>query len=468
MKSVSARPLPIPRPPRLILALSLICAASSVPGAETIPPESLAFFETKIRPVLAENCYGCHSTEAQAKGKLKAGLFADSREGLLTGGETGPALVAGKPAESLLLKVLNHEIKGAEMPPKGKLSAAVIADLARWIEMGAPDPRLASAPIPKARHSIDVETGRNWWAFQPLKRPAVPEVAQKDRVETPVDAFILAKLESAGLAPSDPAGKETLLRRATFVLTGLPPTPAEREAFLDDASPDAYEKLVDRLLGSERYGERWGRHWLDVVRYAESGGYEFDGFRPGAYHYRDWVIRALNEDLPYDEFIRMQIAGDKLMPGEYAGASAAGFLVAGPYPGQITAKTAEKIRYDQIDDMVSAMGSGFLGLTMACVRCHDHKYDPLPQRDYYGIAAALATTVHSPVKIDLSYAETQKKLAVHNTAGAPLVAALKHYETTELPGRLEEWSRTERTKPASSAPWHCRAMRCAGTSRIRS
>jgi hypothetical protein len=453
MKPVSVPHLLAPPSCRWILGLSLVCAASSVPGAEDASPESLAFFETKIRPVLAENCYGCHSTEAQAKGKLKAGLFADSREGLLTGGETGPALVAGKPAESLLLKVLNHEIKGAEMPPKGKLPAAVIADLAGWIEMGAPDPRLASAPIPKARHSIDVATGRNWWAFQPLKRPAVPEVAQKDRVETPVDAFILAKLESAGLAPSDPAGKENLLRRATFVLTGLPPTPAEREAFLDDASPDAYEKLVDRLLGSERYGERWGRHWLDVVRYAESGGYEFDGFRPGAYHYRDWVIRALNEDLPYDEFIRMQIAGDKLMPGEYAGASAAGFLVAGPYPGQITAKTAEKIRYDQIDDMVSAMGSGFLGLTMACVRCHDHKYDPLPQRDYYGIAAALATTVHSPVKIDLSYAETQKKLAVHNAAGAPLVAALKHYEAMELPGRLEEWSRTERPKPASSVPW---------------
>jgi hypothetical protein len=437
-------------PAALLLA---VCPVLVARGAESPSAEQLAFFETKIRPVLAENCYGCHSADAQAKGKLKAGLYADSREGLLTGGETGPALVAGKPAESLLLKVLNHEIKGAEMPPKGKLPAAAIADLARWVEMGAPDPRLASAPIPKHQHTIDVATGRNWWAFRPLRRPDAPVVKRADWIRTPVDAFILARQEAAGVVPSDPAGREVLLRRATFALTGLAPTTGEREAFLNDPTPDAYPKLIDRLLDSDRYGERWGRHWLDVVRYAESGGYEFDGFRPGAHHYRDWVIRALNDDMPYDEFIRMQLAGDKLMPGEYAGASAAGFLVAGPYPGQITAKTVEKIRYDQIDDMVSTIGSGFLGLTMACVRCHDHKYDPLPQRDYYGIAAALATTVHSPVKIDLSYAETQKKLAIHNEAGAPLVAALKHYESTELPGRLEEWSRTELPKLGPAAPW---------------
>jgi hypothetical protein len=440
----------------------LASGLASVAGrAESPSAEQLAFFETKIRPVLAENCYGCHSADAQAKGKLKAGLYADSGEGLLTGGETGPALVAGKPTESLLLKVLNHEIKGVEMPPRGKLPAAVIADLARWIEMGAPDPRLASAPIPKAQHTIDVEAGRKWWAFQPLQGPAVPAVKRTDWIRTPVDAFILAGQEAAGVVPSDGASREVLLRRATFALTGLAPTTGEREAFLNDPSPDAYAKLIDRLLESERYGERWGRHWLDVVRYAESGGYEFDGFRPGAHHYRDWVIRALNDDLPYDEFIRMQLAGDKLMPGEYAGASAAGFLVAGPYPGQITAKTVEKIRYDQIDDMVSTIGSGFLGLTMACVRCHDHKYDPLPQRDYYGIAAALATTVHSPVKIDLSYAETQKKLAVHNKAGAPFVAALKQYETTELPGRLEEWSRTGQPKPDAAAPWQILDIRHA-------
>ncbi|MBL9155169.1 MAG: PSD1 domain-containing protein [Verrucomicrobiales bacterium] len=453
--------LPIRSCGRLSTLLLVAGLAPVVKGAESPSAEQLAFFETKIRPVLVENCYGCHSADAQAQGKLKAGLFADSREGLLTGGETGPALVAGKPGESLLLKVLNHEIKGAEMPPKGKLPAETIADLARWIEMGAPDPRLASVPIAKARHTIDVEAGRDWWAFQPLRRPDAPVVKREDWIRTPVDAFILARQEAAGITPSDPAEREVLLRRATFALTGLPPTPEEREAFLKDASPDAYPRLIDRLLDSDRYGERWGRHWLDVVRYAESGGYEFDGFRPGAFHYRDWVIRALNDDLPYDEFIRMQLAGDKLMPGEYAGASAAGFLVAGPYPGQITAKTVEKIRYDQIDDMVSTIGSGFLGLTMACVRCHDHKYDPLPQRDYYGIAAALATTVHSPAKIDLSFAETQKKLAVHNEAGAPLIAALRNFEKTELPRRLDEWRRTELPKLATSAPWQILDIRHA-------
>ena len=422
-------------------------------AAEGPTPEQLAFFESKIRPVLVENCYGCHSAEAQGKGKLKAGLFADSREGLTTGGETGPALVPGKPMESLLVKVLNHEVKGAEMPPKGKLSPGVIADLTKWIEMGAPDPRLASAPLVSHKKAIDVSAGKQWWAFQPMKRPAVPVVKTANWGRTPIDAFILAKQEAAGLTANGPAAKEILLRRATFALTGLAPSPEERDAFLKDASPDAYAKLVDRLLGSERYGERWGRHWLDVVRYAESGGYEFDGFRPGAYHYRDWVIKSLNDDMPYDEFIRMQLAGDKLMPGEYAGASATGFLVAGPYPGQITAKTVEKIRYDQLDDMVSTIGSGLLGLTMACVRCHDHKFDPLPQKDYYGIAAALATTVHSPDKIDLSYAETQEKLAVHNAAGAPFQAALKKFETTDFPARFEAWRKTSLPQLKSETPW---------------
>lgn len=440
--------------PRVVFLIPLLPALVSTAWSAKDPtPEQLAFFESKIRPVLVENCHGCHSAEAQGKGKLKAGLFVDSREGLATGGETGPVIVSGKPAESLLLKVLNHEIKGVEMPPKGKLSAAVIADLTKWIEMGAPDPRLASAPPVSHKKAIDVSAGKQWWSFQPTERPAAPVVKNAEWVRTPIDAFILAKQEAAGLTANGPASKEVLLRRATFALTGLAPTPAEREAFLKDASSDAYTKLIDRLLGSERYGERWGRHWLDVVRYAESGGYEFDGFRPGAYHYRDWVIEALNDDMPYDEFIRMQLAGDKLMPGEYAGASATGFLVAGPYPGQITAKTVEKIRYDQLDDMVSTIGSGFLGLTMACVRCHDHKFDPLPQKDYYGIAAALATTVHSPSKIDLSHAETVKKLEVHNAAGAPFQAALKTFETAGFPARFEAWRKTTLPTLNADAPW---------------
>jgi hypothetical protein len=398
------------------LVAAIVCPLAT--AADPLPPlspEHTAFFESKIRPMLAEHCYGCHSEQAQEKGKLKAGLFVDSRQGLMSGGETGPALMPGKPLESLLIKVIRHEIKDAEMPPKGKLPESVIADLTKWIEMGAPDPRLKVASVVKAKRAIDVASGKDWWAFKPLTQPGLPAVKNAAWPRTPVDAFILAKQEAAGLTPNNIASKEKLLRRVTFDLTGMAPTPEERAAFLNDQRADAYSKLIDRLLESPKYGERWGRHWLDVVRFAESGGYEFDGFRPGAYHYRDWVIKAMNNDMPYDEFVRMQIAGDQIKPGEYDGASATGFLVAGPYPGQITAKTVEKIRYDQLDDMISTIGSGMLGLTMACVRCHDHKFDPLPQRDYYGIAAALATTVHSPGKIDLAYAETQKKLAAHRT-----------------------------------------------------
>jgi hypothetical protein len=330
-------------------ALLLASLASRAFSADT--NDQLAFFESKIRPVLAQNCFECHSAQAQQNKKLKAGLLLDSKAGVLHGGETGPALVAGKPAESLLMKVLRHEIKGAEMPPKGALPAGVIADFAKWIEMGAADPRSGAAPVVEHKRVIDVKSGQGWWAFRPLAAPALPKVKNNAWIQTPVDAFILAQQEAKGLSPNSLAAKEQLLRRATFDLTGLAPTAEEQAAFLQDSSADAYERLVDRLLASKHYGERWGRHWLDVVRFAESNGYEFDAFRAGAYHYRDWVIDALNADMPYDQFIRMQLAGDKLMPGELDGARAVGFLVAGPYPGQITAKTREKIRYDQIDDL---------------------------------------------------------------------------------------------------------------------
>ena len=438
---------------RSLALTSAVFVLTLAQAAEPLSSEHLAFFESKVRPVLVEHCYSCHSEEAKEKGKLKAGLYVDSREGLLTGGETGAALVPGKPMESLFVKVIKHEIKDAEMPPKGKLPEAVIADLAKWIEMGAPDPRIAAAPLTKPKREINVNEGKQWWAFKPLVQPPVPNVKNTAWKRTPLDAFILAKQEAEGLKANPMTSREKLLRRATYDLTGLAPTPEEREAFLKDESADAYARLVDRLLDSERYGERWGRHWLDVVRFAESGGYEFDGFRPGAYQYRDWVIKALNKDMPFNEFVRMQLAGDKLKPNDYDGACATGFLVAGPYPGQITAKTVEKIRYDQLDDMVSTMGSGLLGLTMACVRCHDHKYDPLPQKDYYGIAAALATTVQSASKFDLAREETERKLAAHNKAGAPLMAALKKFEAEELPKHFASWQKTSLPKLHADAPW---------------
>lgn len=434
----------------LLLSSALVLTARG----ENVSPEQLAFFESKVRPVLSEHCYGCHSAAAKEKGKLKAELFLDSKQGVLTGGETGPAVLPGKPDESLLMKVLRHQIKDAEMPPKGALPSAVIADLAKWVEMGAPDPRNeVVAEAAKSKRVIDVAKGKDWWAFKPLTKPQLPVVKNTAWVKTTVDAFILAKQEAAGLQPNEMAAKEKLLRRVTFDLTGLAPTPEERAEFLKDTQADAYARLVDRLLNSKQYGERWGRHWLDVVRYAESNGYEFDAFRPGAYHYRDWVINALNNDMPYDEFIRMQLAGDKLKPGDYQGSSAVGFLVSGPYPGQITAKTREKIRYDQLDDMISTIGNGMLGISMNCIRCHDHKYDPLPQKDYYGFAAALARTVQSASKLDLSVAENKQRLIDHDKAGASLTAELKKYESEKLPSRFDEWKRKELPKLKSTAPW---------------
>jgi hypothetical protein len=332
-------------------------------------PDGIAFFEAKIRPVLAEHCYQCHSADALRAGKLKANLLVDSREGMAKGGESGAAVVPGKREDSLLLAALKYD--GFEMPPAGKLPDEVIADFEKWIDMGAPDPRDEPAAAVDER-TIDVEAGRRHWSYRRLGPVSPPDVKNTAWPANDIDGFILARQEAAGIGPNPAAAKETLARRVTFDLTGLPPTPEELQAFLADESPDAYDKLVDRLLASPRFGERWARHWLDTVRYGESSGYEFDGDRPHAHHYRDWVIKALNADLPYDEFLRMQVAGDLIKPGDYDATAATGFLVAGPYPGQVTAKTVEPIRYDQLDDMVATLGSSVLGMTIGCARCHDH------------------------------------------------------------------------------------------------
>ncbi len=451
---------------RLSLAAALWLAFSLVPAvaAPAAPaPEGVAFFEQKIRPVLVSTCYECHSAGAKANGKLKGGLFLDTRAALLTGGDEGPVLVPGKPDDSLLIKAVRWSREDLHMPPKKKLPPEVIADFEKWVAMGAPDPR--TGEVAKARREINIPQGRDYWAFRPLKPVPVPTVKNAAWAKTPVDRFILARQEKAGLTPSKPIAPEQLLRRATFDLTGLPPTPEEVAAFVADSSPNALASVVNKLLAKSAYGERWGRHWLDVVRFAESGGYEFDGFRPGAFHYRDWVIRALNDGMPYDRFIRWQLAGDRIQPDTLEGASAAGFLVAGPYPGQITAKTIERIRYDQLDDMVSTIGSGFLGLTFGCVRCHDHKYDPIPQTDYYGIAAALARTVHGDLKIDRSHEETQRKLAAHKLAAEPLQAALKQFEAEQFPARFATFLTSEPAQQTNAAPWQmCDVTSAAATS----
>ncbi len=428
----------------------LIVLFPSFVNAQAPDPKAVEFFEQKIRPVLAQHCYSCHSEDARNAKKLKAKLYLDSAEGTLDGGESGSVIVKGKAAESLLIKALKFD--GLEMPPTGKLPEDVIADFVKWIEMGAVDPRVGRKPG-AAKREINLDEGRQFWSFKPLQTVSPPEPKSAAWRGTAIDRFVAAKHDEQQLQPNGPVSKVKLIRRAYFDLIGLPPSPEQVAAFVNDASPNAFEKVVDELLKSERYGERWGRHWLDVARFAESGGYEFDGFRPGAYHYRDWVIRAINEDMPYSEFVRMQIAGDKLLTNDYRGASAAGFLVAGPYPGQITAKTVERIRYDQLDDMIMTIGGSMMGLTLGCVRCHEHKYDPIPAKDYYGIASSLARSSHGPKMYDPDPAATQRAVEKHRLEHEPLVAALKKFAADELPKRFALWQTAELGKQPDAPRW---------------
>ncbi len=339
------------------------------------------FFEKKIRPLLVDQCYKCHSAESE---ELKGGLRLDTREALLKGGDTGPAITPGDPEKSLLIKAVRYTDKDLQMPPKNtKLSAEQIADLETWVKMGAPDPRTAETKAQDA--TLKTETH---WAFQPVRRPAVPIVKNQRWVQTPVDNFILAKLEAKNMSPSRRADKRTLIRRVTFDLIGLPPTAQEVEAFIADQSAESYSKVVGRLLSSPRYGERWGRHWLDVARYADTKGYlagDEERRFPYSYTYRDYVIRALNEDLPYDQFLIQQIAADQLDLGEDKRPLAAlGFLTLG--------RRFLNNPHDIIDDRIDVVMRGTMALTVACARCHDHKYDPIPIQDYYSLYGVFASS----------------------------------------------------------------------------
>jgi cytochrome c553 len=359
----------------------------SVP-AETIPPEQVAFFETKIRPVLVKNCYSCHSEKAGM-----GGLYLDSRESIRRGGDTGPAIVPGDPAKSLLLRAISHQGR-LRMPPSGKLSDDVITDFTTWVKMGAPDPRLSVAATPVTR-VIDIAKGKRFWSFQPPRKPAVPTTLKnRTWARSDLDRFVLEKLEAKGLTPAKDADRRTLIRRVYYDLTGLPPTPAEVNAFLADTSPDAYAKVVDRLLASPEYGRRWGRHWLDVARYAESSGKERNIAYPHAWRYRDWVIDAFNRDKPYDRFLKEQLAGD-LLPADTERQRAeqviaTGFLAIGPKSHGT--RSAKQFQMDVADEQIDAMSQGMLGLTIACARCHDHKFDPIPTKDYYALAGIFTST----------------------------------------------------------------------------
>jgi hypothetical protein len=393
------------------VALTLLIAPARAANPD---PKEVEFFEKKIRPVLVEQCYRCHSAEAK---KVKGGLFLDSAAAVLKGGDTGPALVPGKPDESLLFQTLTyqHDVK---MPPKGQLPAAVLADFRHWIEKGAVDPRAGGGPTTA---TIDWSSARSFWSFQPVRKPTVPTVKDISWPKTDIDRFVLARLEAEGLRPVGPADKRTLIRRVTFDLTGLPPTPEEVEAFLADNSPGAYDKVVDRLLASPAYGERWARHWLDVARYAEDQAHTFD-VKPNtqAFRYRDWVIDAFNRDLPYDRFVQLQIAADQ-MNSDANDRAALGFFGLGAQYYKNT--DAARAAADELDDRIDTLARGFLGLTVSCARCHDHKFDPIPTQDYYSLAGIFSSCKLAPV-----YLASNDEVERYQTGQKQLLEAEKHYK----------------------------------------
>ncbi|MBL8867748.1 MAG: DUF1549 domain-containing protein, partial [Planctomycetia bacterium] len=365
-----------------LLTLFLLAANAS-------PADDADFFEKKVRPLLVEKCQSCHGAEKQ-----KGNLRVDSKAALLAGGDRGAAVVPGKPDESLLVRVLAHD-GDVKMPPKNKLPNAEIAVLKEWVQRGAAWPESkAVVAAPKASKTVAASREftaeeRNFWAFQPVRPQPVPATASH-----PVDAFLLAKLQERNLSFAPPADKRTLIRRITFDLTGLPPTSAEVDAFVKDDSKDAYGKLVDRLLASSAYGEKWGRRWLDVARYADSNGMDENLAYVNAWRYRDWVIKAFNSDKPYDEFVRDQIAGDLVPGGTEAERAermtATGFLVIGPK--MLAEDDPMKMRMDIIDEQLDTVGQAYLGLTLGCARCHDHKFDPITAADYYGLAGMFYST----------------------------------------------------------------------------
>ncbi len=340
----------------------------------------VAIFEKDVLPILKANCFACHGAEK----KLQAGLKLTSREDILKGGESGPAVDLKKPDESLILLAINYD--GIMMPPKGKLPKAQIDTLTKWVTRGvAWSETAASAAVKTHGPPVVDDEARKFWAFRPVAKPNVPAVKDESWGRSPIDAFVLAKLEANGVRPAPAASKETLLRRLFYTLTGLPPSPKDVESFVNDHSPDAYDKVVDRLLESRHYGEHWGRHWLDIVRYAESNSFERDNPKPFVWRYRDYVIRALNADKPYDQFIREQLAGDELDEVTPDSIIATGYYRLGLWDDE----PADRLLayYDGLDDIVGTTSQAFLGLTANCARCHDHKIDPFPQRDYYAMLA---------------------------------------------------------------------------------
>src|SRR5262245_33016654 len=383
----------------LVCSWSACAAAAEAPSADSADVE---FFGKRIRPILAENCYQCHGAKKQ-----ESGLVLSSTTGVQKGGDRGLPIVPGQPDESILIQAVRYAGDDLKMPPRGKLKEEQIADLVAWVKMGAPLPLEGSVQPAAIKPSSDFNLAerRKHWAYQPVQRAEVPVVATPGWCASSIDNFILGRLEAAGLSPASAADNRVLIRRLTFDLTGLPPTPPDVAAFLADSSPDAYERLVDRLLASPRYGERWARHWLDVVRYCETLGFEFDYDLYNVWRYRDYVIRAFNADLPYDQFVIDHLAGDLVLQPRRSidGDCNESILATGFFwmlEGKQTPVDIRQEQADRIDNQIDTLGKAFLGQTIACARCHDHKFDAISTRDYYALAGYLKSSRFQQAFID--------------------------------------------------------------------
>ena len=411
----------------------------------------LKLFRSDVGQVLKQHCVKCHGGN-----KTRGEFDLTTREGMLKGGNDGIVVIPGKSETSRLMKLILHDEKPFMPAKHEKLPLALIEKIAAWIDSGAPyDKPLLNTKLNKGEMQV-TDNDQQYWAFSPIKKSIMPSVNNAEWAQNEIDLFILAKLESAKIQPNLVARNGTILRRVYFDLIGLPPTPEEIESFILEADGNpraALESVVDRLLNSPHYGERWGRHWLDLARYADSFGFEQDTDRNHAFHYRDFVIKALNNDMPYDEFVRWQIAGDEINPNNPLALMATGFLGAGVFPTQLTEKEFESARYDELDDMVNTIGTAMLGMTIGCARCHDHKFDPIPMRDYYRMITTFATTIRSEIDVDLSPVKTLDALSIWETEHKKHSSALSNWEADVLPMRFNQWVEHRSVKNKTEFDW---------------
>lgn len=412
-----------------------------------------ALFKSSVRTILVKRCLSCHGGDT-----MEGEFNLATRAGLLKGGENGVAVVPGKSSESLMYRLITHEAKPHMPYDEPKLPKEQIAAIAKWIDLEAPYDK----PLIEGRVELKDWTqrtiasdDRDFWSFRPLGSFTPPNINNETWCKSDIDRFVLRGLEGQNLRPNELADRRILIRRAFFDVTGLPPQTDELDRLLADRSPLWYDRMVDDLLNSKHFGERWARHWLDIARFAESHGFEQDYDREFAYHYRDFVIQAFNSDMPFDQFIQWQLAGDELAPDEPLALMATGFLGAGVFPTQLTENEFEPARYDELDDMVSTMGTAMLGMTIGCARCHDHKFDPIPSADYYRLASTFSTTIRSNIDVNLNPAEHQAALAKWEVEHTPLVGRLREYENNELGKRFDTWlaSGQETTLKKLSNPW---------------